>query len=290
MSILISEETRVLVQGITGREGSYHTELMQEYGTNIVAGTSPGKGGQVIYGVPVFDTVEAAAKEGVDASIVFVPSKFALDAVYEAAEAGIRLIVCITEGIPVNDAMVALRRINYFYPRTRIIGPNCPGIISPGKSSVSIMPGHIFKPGGIGVVSRSGTLTYQVSFNLRERNMGQSSVVGIGGDPFIGSDFVDIIKLFEEDKGTEGICVIGEIGGSDEEEAAAYIKENVSKPVVAYIAGQTAPPGKRMGHAGAIVSASSGTAASKIKAFEEAGVPVAEAPYRIPELMAEALK
>jgi succinyl-CoA synthetase alpha subunit len=289
MSILISKKTRVLVQGITGREGSYHTAIMQEYGTNIVAGTAPGKGGQMYNGVPVFNTVEAAAKEGVDASVVFVPAKYALDAVYEAAEAGIELIVCITEGIPVNDVMMALRRIRELYPHTRIIGPNCPGIISPGKSSLGIMPGHVFNPGNVGVVSRSGTLTYQIAFNMGEENLGQSTVIGIGGDPFIGSNFIDIIKLFEEDPETEGICIIGEIGGSDEEEAAAYIKENISKPVVAYIAGQTAPPGKKMGHAGAIVSASSGTAATKIKAFQEAGVKVARAPYEVPALLREAL-
>jgi len=289
MSVLVSSETRVLVQGITGREGSYHAQLMQEYGTKIVAGTSPGKGGQMHNGVPVFDTVEAAMKEGVDASIVFVPAKFAMDAVYEAAEAGIKLIICITEGIPAYDVMLGLRRIREFYPETRVIGPNCPGIISPGKSSVSIMPGHIFRQGSIGLVSRSGTLTYQIAFNMREENLGQSSVIGIGGDPFIGSNFIDIIKLFEEDPETEAICLIGEIGGSDEEEAAAYIKSSVSKPVVAYIAGQTAPPGKKMGHAGAIVSASSGTAASKIKAFEAAGVPVAKAPYLLPKLIKEVM-
>ena len=290
MSVLVSAETRVLVQGITGREGSFHTELMREYGTKVVAGTSPGKGGQTHKGVPVFDTVEAAMQEGIDASIVFVPSKFAMDAVYEAAEAGVKLIICITEGIPVYDVMLGLRRIREFYPETRVIGPNCPGIISPGKSSVSIMPGHIFQQGSVGLVSRSGTLTYQIAFNMRQENLGQSSVIGIGGDPFIGSNFIDIITLFEEDPETEAICLVGEIGGADEEEAAAYIKSNVSKPVVAYIAGQTAPPGKKMGHAGAIVSASSGTAASKIKAFEAAGVPVAKAPYQIPKLLKTVLK
>ena len=289
MSVLISRETRVLVQGITGREGSYHAELMQEYGTKIVAGTSPGKGGKRHNGVPVFDTAEAAAKEGIDASIVFVPAGFAMDAVYEAADAGIKLIICITEGIPAYDAMLGLRRIKEFYPETRVIGPNCPGIISPGKSSVSIMPGHIFKEGSIGIVSRSGTLTYQIAYNMKEESFGQSSVIGVGGDPFIGSNFIDILKLFEEDSETEAICVVGEIGGSDEEEAAAYIKEKVSKPVVAYIAGQTAPPGKKMGHAGAIVSASSGTAASKIKSFEEAGIQVARAPYELPGLLRKAL-
>lgn len=289
MSVLISEETRVLVQGITGREGTYHTMLMQEYGTKVAAGTSPGKGGQIHQGVPVFNTVAAAVREGIDASIIFVPSRYALDAVYEAAEAGVQLIICITEGIPVNDTMLGLRRIKEFYPHTKVIGPNCPGIISPGKSSVSIMPGHIFKPGSVGVVSRSGTLTYQIAFNMREENLGQSSVIGIGGDPFIGSDFIDIIKLFESDPETEAICVIGEIGGSDEEEAAIFIKENIAKPVVAYIAGQTAPPGKRMGHAGAIISSTSGTAATKIKAFQDAGVQVAKAPYQIPQLLRKAL-
>lgn len=290
MSVLVSADTRVLVQGITGREGSFHAELMQKYGTKVVAGTSPGKGGQTHKGVPVFDTVEAAMQEGIDASIVFVPFKFAMDAVYEAAEAGVKLIICITEGIPVYDVMLGLRRIREFYPETRVIGPNCPGIISPGKSSVSIMPGHIFKQGNVGLVSRSGTLTYQIAFNMRQENLGQSSVIGVGGDPFIGSNFIDILTLFEGDPETEAICLVGEIGGSDEEEAAAYIKSNVSKPVVAYIAGQTAPPGKQMGHAGAIVSASSGTAASKIQAFEAAGIPVAKAPYQLPKLLKDALR
>lgn len=289
MSIFISSETRVLIQGITGREGSFHLEQMQNYGTNVVAGTSPGKGGRMHNGVPVFETVKEAAKEGIEASIVFVPSRFAMDAVYEAADAGIKLIVCITEGIPSLDVMLGLRRIMGFYPETRIIGPNCPGIISPGKSSLGIMPGHIFHPGSVGVVSRSGTLTYQVAYNLRQEGFGQSTVIGIGGDPFIGTNFIDVIKLFERDPETEAICVIGEIGGSDEEEAAAYISKNVGKPVVAYIAGQTAPPGKKMGHAGAIVSASSGTAASKIAAFEEAGVRVAKAPYELPGLLKAAL-
>lgn len=289
MSILISGETRVLVQGITGREGSFHTRLMQEYGTKIVAGTSPGKGGKIHNGVPVFDTVEAAVKEGVDASIVFVPAPYALDAVYEGAAAGIRLIVCITEGIPVNDSMLALRRIGELYPGVRVIGPNCPGIISPGKSSLSIMPGATFRPGNVGVVSRSGTLTYQIAFDMQTEQLGQSSVVGIGGDPFVGSSFIDIITLFNEDPETEAICIIGEIGGADEEEAAAYIKKNIAKPVVAYIAGQTAPPGKKMGHAGAIVSASSGTAETKIKAFQDAGVAVARAPYHVPGLLRKAL-
>lgn len=289
MSILISSDTRVLIQGITGREGSFHQEQMQNYGTKVVAGTSPGKGGKIHNGVPVFETVKEAADEGIDASIIFVPSRFAMDAVYEAADAGIKLIICITEGIPALDVMIGLRRIKEFYPEARVIGPNCPGIISPGKSSVGIMPGHVYNPGPVGVVSRSGTLTYQVAYNLGQESLGQSSVIGIGGDPFIGTNFVDVIKLFEADSETEAICVIGEIGGSDEEEAAAYIKENVAKPVVAYIAGQTAPPGKKMGHAGAIVSGSSGTAASKIKAFEDAGVKVARAPYELPGLLKAAL-
>jgi len=282
MSILVDRDTRVLVQGITGREGSYHTGLMLEYGTNVVAGCSPGRGGQEVHGVPVFDTVqEAVEKEGVEASVVFVPPKFAVDAVYEAADAGLRLIVCITEGIPVLDMMQALRRIKKLRPETRVIGPNCPGIISPGKCNIGIIPGGVFMPGNVGIVSRSGTLTYQIAYNMREAGIGQSTVVGVGGDPFIGTRFVDVVEMFNRDPDTRAVCIIGEIGGSDEEEVAAYIRDYVDMPVVAYVAGRAAPPGKRMGHAGAIVSASSGTAESKIRAFREAGVRVAEAPYEV---------
>jgi len=282
MSILIDSSTRVLVQGITGREGEYHTRQMMEYGTTVAAGCTPGKGGRVVNGVPVFNTVEEAVRqENVDTSIIFVPPKAAVDALYEAADAGIELIICITEGIPALDMMQALRKIRTFRPATRVLGPNCPGVISPGRCSVSIMPARIFRPGGVGIISRSGTLTYQVAYNMLQAGIGQSTVVGVGGDPFIGLRFIDVLQAFNADDETTAVCIIGEIGGSDEEEAAEYIKESVRKPVIAYVAGQTAPPGKRMGHAGAIVAASTGTAESKIKAFEDAGVPVGKAPYLI---------
>ncbi len=286
MSILVNSETRLLVQGITGREGSFHTQQMLEYGTKVVAGVTPGKGGEWAAGVPVFDTVrDAVDATDANTSIIYVPARFAPDAILEAADAGIKLIVCITEGIPVMD-MVQIKA--YLDQQgVRLIGPNCPGVITPGEAKVGIMPGHIHTPGSIGIVSRSGTLTYEVVYALTERGLGQSTAVGIGGDPIIGTDFIDVLRLFEEDPATEQVVLIGEIGGTDEERAAEFIAEYMSKPVTAFIAGQTAPPGKRMGHAGAIISGGTGTAAEKIKALEAAGVRVARHPIEIAEIVAE---
>lgn len=282
MAILISQDTKILVQGITGREGRYHSGLMLKYGTNIVAGCSPGKGGQKVSGVPVFNTVkEAAAGEGADTSIIFVPPGLAIDSIYEAAEAKIKLIICITEGIPALDTMHALGRLDKMCPNTRIIGPNSPGIITPGKSLAGIMPGHIFSPGKVGIISRSGTLTYQIAYDLTNAGIGQSTVIGVGGDPFPGMKFVDMLELFNEDPETDAVCIIGEIGGRDEEEAAEFIRGKFNKPVVAYIAGQTAPAGKKMGHAGAIISTGEGTAQSKMKALIEAGAVTVTTPYQI---------
>jgi succinyl-CoA synthetase alpha subunit len=284
MSILIDKDTRLLVQGITGREGEFHTRQMLEYGTQVVAGVTPGKGGEWVAGVPVFDTVrEAVTATGANTSIVYVPARFAPDALYEAADAGTELVVCITEGIPVLD-MVRVKA--YLDAKgTRLIGPNCPGVITPGESKVGIMPGHIHMPGSVGVVSRSGTLTYEVVNALTMAGLGQSTAVGIGGDPIIGSSFVDILTLFEDDPLTDYVVLIGEICGTDEERAAAFIAANMSKSVVAFIAGRTAPPGKRMGHAGAIIEGGTGTAAEKIAAFEKVGVRVASRPDEIPELV-----
>jgi len=288
MSILVNNDTRLIVQGLTGREGSFHASQMLDYGTNIVAGVTPGKGGQKHLGVPVFNTVrEAKAATNANASIIYVPARFAGDAILEATEAGIELVVCITEGNPVLD-MITVKAYVDQHP-TRLIGPNCPGLISPGQAKVGIMPGNIHIPGPVGVVSRSGTLTYEAVFALSNKGIGQSTVVGIGGDPIIGTKFIDVLKLFQDDPDTEAIVMIGEIGGSDEEKAAEFIKEYVTKPVVSFIAGQTAPPGKRMGHAGAIISGGKGTAAEKIKALEAAGVPVASHPEEIAELIAERL-
>ncbi|MDR3667113.1 MAG: succinate--CoA ligase subunit alpha [Ignavibacteriaceae bacterium] len=277
MSILIDKKTRLVVQGITGSEGSFHTQQMKEYGTNIVAGVTPGKGGTLIEGINVYNTVEEAVlKQKANTSIIFVPPSFAADAILEAASAGIKVIICITEGIPVNDM---LRVYNVLAGKGIVlIGPNCPGVISPGKAKVGIMPGFIHKKGNIGVISRSGTLTYEAVKQLTDVNLGQSTCVGIGGDPIIGSRFLDIIKLFNEDPETEGIVMIGEIGGSAEEEAAEYIKKNVNKPVVGFIAGRTAPPGRRMGHAGAIISGGKGTADEKMKAMVKAGIKVVDSP------------
>jgi succinyl-CoA synthetase alpha subunit len=286
MSILVNRETRLLVQGITGREGLFHTQQMIEYGTPVVAGVTPGKGGEWVAGIPVFDTIRDAA-EATDAntSIIYVPARFAPDAILEAADAGIRLVVCITEGIPVMD-MVQVKA--YLDQRgVRLIGPNCPGLITPGEAKVGIMPGHIHMPGNIGLVSRSGTLTYEVVHALTERGLGQSTAIGIGGDPIIGTDFIDVLRLFEDDSHTEQVVMIGEIGGTDEERAAEFIAGYMSKPVTAFIAGQTAPPGKRMGHAGAIISGGTGTAAEKIKALQAAGVRVARHPIEIAEIVAE---
>ena len=285
MSILIDENTRAIVQGITGNEGRFHTRQMLDYGTRIVGGVTPGKGGGEVEGVPVFDTVAEAVKEtGADASIIFVPPAFAADAIMEAAEAGIDLVVCLTEGIPVNDMLIVRRYIEI--RGTTLIGPNTPGLISPGKSKLGVMAGYIHKPGPVGILSRSGTLTYEVVHQLSSLGIGQSTCVGIGGDQIIGLSFSDLLPMLEDDPQTEGIVLIGEIGGSAEEEAAAVISERVKKPLVAFIAGRTAPPGRRMGHAGAIVTGRSGTAETKIAALREAGVSVADSPADVGELMA----
>lgn len=288
MSIFVDEATRVCVQGITGRDGAFHTGAMLEYGTKVVGGVTPGKGGSEVCGLPVFDRVADAVKRvGANTSIAFVPARFATDAIMEAAEAGIRLIVAVSEGIPTLDAA----RIYHHLAElgARMIGPNCPGVISPGKAKVGIMPGWIHSRGSVGVVSRSGTLTYEVVDQLRRQGMGQSTVVGIGGDPIIGTNFIDALGAFEADPETESIVLIGEIGGTDEEEAAAFVRANVSKPVVGFIAGRTAPPGKRMGHAGAIIAGGKGTAEEKIAALKDADIPVADRPSEIPALVGAAL-
>lgn len=287
MSILADKRSRVLVQGITGREGMRHAELMLEYGTKLVAGVTPGRGGEWVFGgkVPVFDTVvQAVEATGANSSAIFVPARFAADAMFEAADAGIPLIVCITEGVPVMDMMQVSR---YLEPRgVRLIGPNCPGLLTPGECKLGIIPGHISKPGTVGIVARSGTLTYEVLYALLRKGMGVSTCVGIGGDPVQGSTFVDILELFEDDPHTEQVVLIGEIGGSDEERAADFISDRMTKPVVAFIAGRSAPPGKRMGHAGAIVEGGSGVAEEKIRALQSARVLVADHPEAIPELLA----
>ncbi len=284
MSILVNKNTRLLVQGITGREGGYHTRQMIEYGTNVVGGVSPGKGGTMAENVPVFNTCkEAVAATQANVSIIYVPAKFAPDSIVEAVDAGIPLVVCITEGIPVID-MVKV----YHYVKlkgARLIGPNCPGLITPGEAKVGIMPGFIHKPGNIGLVSKSGTLTYEVVNALTLKGYGQSTAVGIGGDPIIGTSFIDILELFQNDPNTEKIVMLGEIGGNAEIVAAEYVKEFVTKPVVGFIAGQTAPPGKRMGHAGAIISGGEGTAAEKIAAFKRCGIEVADSPAQIADII-----
>jgi succinyl-CoA synthetase alpha subunit len=288
MSILMDENTRVIVQGITGREGLYHTRNMKAAGTNIVGGVTPGKGEQTVEGVPVFDTVsQAKAATDANASCIFVPPAGAADAIMEAASAGIELIVCITEGIPVIDmtrAMLFVREHG-----ARLVGPNCPGICTPGYGKIGIIPYQIFTPGSVGFISRSGTLTYEVVSLLTEAGIGQSSCIGIGGDPIIGSTFVDYLKLFEQDPGTKAIVMCGEIGGSDEEDAAEFIKTRMTKPVVAFISGRTAPPGKRMGHAGAIISGNTGTAQGKVAALQAAKVPVADTIFDIPDLVKKVL-
>jgi len=282
MSILVNNDTRLVVQGFTGSEGSFHAEQMIEYGTNVVAGVTPGKGGQTHLDRPVFNTVaEAVKQEGANTSVIFVPPPFAADAIQESVEAGIEVIICITEGIPVSDM-----KPTYHYVKkngAHLIGPNCPGVITPGEAKIGIMPAMIFEPGNIGVISRSGTLTYEAVDQLTRAGYGQSTAVGIGGDPVIGTRFIDVLKLFEADDDTDAVVLIGEIGGSAEEEAAAYIKENMSKPVFGFIAGRTAPPGRRMGHAGAIVSGGSGTAEAKFAALEEAGATVVKNPALIGE-------
>jgi succinyl-CoA synthetase alpha subunit len=288
LSVLVDKNTRLVVQGITGKEGTFHTKQMIEYGTVVVGGVTPGKGGTTHENVPVFNTVEDAVREaGANASVIYVPPPFAADAIMEAADAGIPLVVCITEGIPAAD-MVKVRRF-LENKQTRLIGPNCPGIISPGKCKIGIMPGHIHKEGRIGVVSRSGTLTYEAVGQLTALGLGQSTAIGIGGDPIIGTNHTDALRLFQADDETDGIVMIGEIGGTAEEEAAAFAKMNVTKPIVAFIAGQTAPPGRRMGHAGAIISGGKGTAAEKMKALTAAGIRVVESPADIGETMKAAL-
>ena len=288
MSIIIDENTRLIVQGITGNEGLFHTRQMVEYGTKIVGGVTPGKGGQAVDGIPVFNTVSAAVREtGADASVIFVPPAFSADAVMEAADAGVKTIVCLTEGIPTLDMMqvkLFLRGKNI-----NLVGPNTPGIISPGKCKIGVMAGYIHRMGGIGVISRSGTLTYEAVDFLTKSGLGQSTCVGIGGDPIIGLNFVDLLGLFEKDPQTQAVVMIGEIGGMAEEEAAAYFLAEMEKPVLAFIAGKTAPPGRRMGHAGAIISGGSGTAAQKIKTLEDAGIPVGDYPEEIPRKLKEIL-
>ena len=289
MSILVDKNTRVVVQGITGRDGAFHTKQMLAYGTKIVAGVTPGKGGEKVEGVPVFNSVkEAVEKTKANTSVIYVPSKFAADAIYEAADAGIKLVVCIAEGIPTTEMLKIYQYLKN--TNTRLVGPNSPGVITPGVAKVGIMPGQIHKKGKIGVVSRSGTLTYEVAYLLTLNGLGQSTSLGIGGDPIIGTNFIDVLELFQKDPQTEGIVLIGEIGGTDEEEAALFIKKNVTKPVVAFIAGRTAPPGKRMGHAGAIISGGSGTAAEKIVAFNKVGIKVAESPAEVAVLMNKELE
>ena len=288
MSILIGADSRVIVQGITGRDGSFHALSMREYGTRVVGGVTPGKGGRDVQGIPVFESVrEAAAETGADTSVIFVPARFASAALREAAEAGMRLVVCITEGIPVQEMLA-----NYHFVRergVRLIGPNCPGLITPGQAKAGIMPGPIHTPGGVGVISRSGTLTYEVVYNLTRSGLGQSTCVGIGGDPVVGTGYLELLEMFEQDPGTRAVVLIGEIGGEEEEQAADYIRHSMRKPVAAFISGRTAPPGKRMGHAGAIISGGKGTAEAKVRAFREAGVQVADRPDQIPALLRQKL-
>ncbi|MFP5353815.1 MAG: succinate--CoA ligase subunit alpha [Gemmatimonadota bacterium] len=289
MSVFIDKDTTVVVQGITGRDGSFHTKQMIEYGTTVVGGVTPGKGGTTHEGWPIFNTVaEAAAATGANASVIFVPPPFAADAIMEAADAGVQLIVAITEGVPVLD----MTRVYPFVKEkgARLLGPNCPGLISPGESKVGIIPGRICTPGPVGVVSRSGTLTYEIVYQLTRAGIGQTTCVGIGGDPINGTNFIDALMAFEKDPATKVVCMMGEIGGTDEQEAAAFVKQHMTKPVVGFIAGQTAPPGRRMGHAGAIISGSAGTAAEKIQAFEEAGMGVARRPIDFVDLVKARLR
>ncbi|AAC07509.1 succinate--CoA ligase subunit alpha [Aquifex aeolicus] len=291
MAILVNKDTKVVVQGITGKEGSFHAKQCKEYGTQVVAGVTPGKGGMEVEGIPVFNTVKEAVKEtGANCSLIFVPAPFAADAIVEALDAGIELVVCITEGIPVKDMMMVKDYMLKNYPNAKLVGPNCPGVITPGEAKVGIMPGHIFKRGKIGIVSRSGTLTYEAAYQLTKYGLGQSTAVGIGGDPVHGLTHRDVIEMFNKDPETEAILMIGEIGGTEEEEAAEYIEKEVDKPVFAYIAGITAPPGKRMGHAGAIIMGGKGTAKAKMEALEKAGAYVIENPAKIGETVAKILK
>ena len=284
MSILIDDQTKVIVQGITGRDGSFHTKMMLDYGTQVVAGVTPGKAGQHVGKVPVFDTMEKAVQvSGATASVIFVPAKFAAAAIGEAADSGVTLIACITEGVP------ALEMVDLYHELkqkgVRLIGPNCPGVISPGQCKIGIMPAHIHKPGRVGVISRSGTLTYEIVYNLTQADMGQSTCIGIGGDPIVGTGFIDLLEMFEQDDETDAVVIIGEIGGQEEEKAAAYIRSSMQKKVVAFISGRTAPPGKRMGHAGAIISGGKGGAQEKVSALRDAGVIVTDRPDQIPDAL-----
>ena len=291
MSILVDKNTRVICQGITGKAGEFHSKNCLEYGTKMVAGVTPGRGGQSVLGLPVYDTVaEAVQKDGAEATMIFVPAPFTADAILEAADAGIRLIIAITEGVPVLDMARVYARLKADYPNSRLVGPNCPGVITAGECKIGIMPGYIHQRGKVGVMSRSGTLTYEAVWQLTSLGLGQTTCVGLGGDPIVGTSFIDTLAMFQEDPETEAIIMMGEIGGTAEEEAAAFVKANVTKPVAAFIAGRTAPPGKRMGHAGAIISGGKGTAAEKVAALQDAGIEVAESPADMGEAVVRAIK
>jgi succinyl-CoA synthetase alpha subunit len=291
MSILVDKNTRVICQGITGKAGEFHSKNCLEYGTKLVAGVTPGKGGQQALGVPVYDTVaEAVDKQGAEVSMIFVPAAFTADAILEAAAAGLKLVVAITEGVPVIDMVRVAERLQSDFPKTRLVGPNCPGVITAGECKIGIMPGYIHKRGKVGVMSRSGTLTYEAVWQLTSLGLGQTTCVGLGGDPIVGTSFIDCLAMFQEDAETEAIMMMGEIGGTAEEEAAAFVKANVTKPVAAFIAGRTAPPGKRMGHAGAIISGGKGTAAEKVAALQDAGIEIAESPADMGEAVVRAMK
>jgi succinyl-CoA synthetase alpha subunit len=291
MSVLVDKNTRVICQGITGKAGEFHSKNCLEYGTKLVAGVTPGKGGQQALGVPVYDTVaEAVDKQGAEVSMIFVPAAFTGDAILEAAAAGLKLVVAITEGVPVLDMVRVAERLKSDFPQTRLVGPNCPGVITAGECKIGIMPGYIHKRGKVGVMSRSGTLTYEAVWQLTCLGLGQTTCVGLGGDPIVGTSFIDCLAMFQEDPETEAIMMMGEIGGTAEEEAAAFVKANVTKPVAAFIAGRTAPPGKRMGHAGAIISGGKGTAAEKVAALQDAGIEIAESPADMGEAVVRAIK